>query len=50
MAFIRFNNCRIVGISAGVPAHIEPTVSTTDQYAAEEYMETTGILEKRFSN
>lgn len=50
MAFIRYNNCRIAGISAGVPRHIERTVSTTDQYAAKEYMETTGILEKRFSN
>lgn len=50
MAFIKFNNSRIVGIAAGVPAHVEPTVSTTDKYAAEEYMETTGILEKRFSN
>lgn len=50
MAFLKFDNVRIVGMSAGVPAHIEPTVSTTDKYAAEEYMETTGILEKRFSN
>lgn len=50
MAFLKFNNSRIVGISAGVPSHVEPTVSTTDKYAAEEYMETTGILEKRFSN
>lgn len=50
MAFIRFNNCSIVGMSAGVPRHIEPTISTTDQYAVEEYMATTGIIEKRFSN
>lgn len=50
MAFIRFNNCRIVGLSAGVPQHIEPTDSTTDRYGTEEYMETTGIVEKRFSN
>ncbi len=50
MAFLKFNNSRIVGISAGVPSHVEPTVSTTDKYAAEEYMQTTGILEKRFSN
>ena len=50
MAFLKFNNTRIVGISAGVPSHVEPTVSTTDKYAAEEYMQTTGILEKRFSN
>lgn len=50
MAFLRFNNSRVVGISAGVPQHVEPTVSTTDKYAAEEYMQTTGILDKRFSN
>lgn len=50
MAFLKFNNSRIVGISAGVPRHIEPTLSTTDKYAAEEFMQTTGILEKRFSN
>lgn len=50
MAFLKFNNSRIVGISAGVPRHVEPTVSTTDKYAAEEYMQTTGIMEKRFSN
>lgn len=50
MAFLKFNNTRVIGMSAGVPAHIEPTVSTTDKYDASEYMETTGILEKRFSN
>ena len=50
MAFLKFNNSRIVGISAGVPRHVEPTISTTDKYAAEEYMQTTGIIEKRFSN
>lgn len=50
MAFLKFNNSRIVGISAGVPEHVEPTVSTTSQYDAEEYMQTTGILEKRFSD
>lgn len=50
MAYLKFNNSCIVGIAAGVPSHIEPTVSTTDAYDAKEYMETTGILEKRFSN
>lgn len=50
MAFLKFNNSRIAGMSAGVPRHIEPTVSTTDKYAAKEYMQTTGIIEKRFSN
>lgn len=50
MAFLKFNNSCIVGISAAVPRNIEPTVSTTEAYDAKEYMETTGILEKRFSN
>lgn len=50
MAYLKFNNSCIVGIAAGVPSHIEPTVSTTDAYDAKEYMETTGIIEKRFSN
>ncbi|MCM1452878.1 MAG: ketoacyl-ACP synthase III [Clostridium sp.] len=50
MAFLKFNNSRIAGISVGVPRHIEPTISTTQAYDAKEYMETTGILEKRFSN
>lgn len=50
MAFLKFNNSRVVGMAAGVPRHVEPTVSTTGAYDAKEYMETTGILEKRFSN
>ncbi len=50
MAFFRFNNSRIVGIAAGVPKQVESTVSTSEAYDANEYMETTGILEKRFSN
>lgn len=50
MAFLKFNNSRIVGMAAGVPSHIEPTISTTGAYDAKEYMETTGIIEKRFSN
>ena len=50
MAFIEFKNVRIAGFSAGVPKHVEPTVSTTSQYAADEFIETTGVKEKRFSN
>lgn len=50
MAFLKFTNTKIVGIAAGVPEHVEPTVSTTEKYDAKEYMETTGIKEKRFSN
>lgn len=49
MAFLKFNNSRIVGIAAGVPSVVEPTVSTTDAYDASDYMETTGVLEKRHS-
>lgn len=49
MAFLKFNNSCIVGIAACVPEHVELTISTTGAYNAEEYMETTGILEKRFS-
>lgn len=49
MAFLKFNNSRIVGIAAGVPSVVEPTISTTDAYDASDYMETTGVLEKRHS-
>lgn len=50
MAFLKFSNPCIVGMAAGVPSHVEPTISTTVAYDAKEYMETTGIIEKRFSN
>lgn len=50
MAFIEFNHVRVAGFSAGVPKHVEPTVSTTSQYAADDFIETTGVKEKRFSN
>lgn len=50
MAFLEFKNVRVAGLSTGVPRHIEPTVSTTSQYNAEEFIATTGIKEKRFSN
>lgn len=49
MAFLKFNNSRIVGIAAGVPRVVVSTISTTDAYDAAEYMETTGVLEKRHS-
>lgn len=37
-------------MGAGVPRDIEPTQTSTDQYSSEEFMQTTGILEKRWSN
>lgn len=49
MAFLKFNNSRIVGIAAGVPSVVEPTISTTAAYDAADYMETTGVIEKRHS-
>ena len=50
MAFFRFIGSRVVGISACVPAHVEPTISTSTAYDREAYMAATGILEKRWSN
>lgn len=50
MAFLEIPNVRIAGVAAGVPRHVEKTVSTTDKYGAEEFVETTGVREKRYSN
>ena len=50
MAFLEYKNIRVAGFAAGVPRHIESTVSTTSQYDAAEFIEMTGIKEKRFSN
>lgn len=50
MAFLSIKNVEIVGISAGVPKQVMPTISTTDKYGAEAFAETTGVLEKRYSN
>ena len=50
MAFLEIKNVAIAGISAGVPKQIMPTISTTDKYDADAFAETTGVLEKRYSN
>lgn len=50
MAYLEFKNVRIAGISAGVPKHIEKTVSTTSKYEVENFIESTGVREKRYSN
>lgn len=50
MAFFEIKNVRIAGFAAGVPKHIEPTISTTDKYDASAFIETTGVIEKRYSN
>ena len=50
MAFLEFKNVRIAGISAGVPKNVEKTISTTGKYASEDFVETTGIRERRYSD
>lgn len=50
MAFLNVKNVAIVGMSAGVPKQVMPTISTTDKYDAEAFAETTGVIEKRYSN
>lgn len=50
MSFIKIENIRIAGFAAGVPSNIVKTVSTTDKYDDESYIESVGVREKRFSN
>lgn len=50
MAFFEIKNVRIAGFAAGVPKHVDKTISTTDKYDAEAFIETTGVIEKRYSN
>ncbi|MCF0158568.1 MAG: ketoacyl-ACP synthase III [Veillonella sp.] len=50
MALIRINNIRVSGLAACVPKNIVKTVSTTDKYDDESYIESVGVREKRFSN
>ena len=50
MAFLEFKKVRIAGLSAGVPKNIMRTVSTTDKYGDEEFIKTTGVRQKRYSN
>ena len=50
MAFLQIKNVEIVGMSAGVPRQVMSTVSTTSKYGADDFVETTGVKEKRYSN
>ena len=50
MAFLKIQNVSVVGIAAGVPKKVMPTISTTDQYDAGAFIETTGVIEKRYDN
>ena len=50
MAFLEFKNVRIAGISAGVPRHVEKSDSNSLDYDVEDFVKSTGIREKRYSN
>lgn len=55
MAFLEFNNVRIAGIAAGVPRtiannlHPTPWDVVSKDYAPEDFVKTTGVLERRIS-
>ena len=55
MAFLEFKNVRIAGIAAGVPKNIASNLHPTDDdavskdYAPEDFVKTTGVMERRVS-
>ena len=55
MAFIEFKNVRIAGIAAGVPKNVASNLHPSDQdnisheYTPEDYVKTTGVVERRVS-
>ena len=55
MAFLEIRDVRIAGISAGVPekivSNLHPTEddNTSKEYSPEEYVKTTGVIERRVS-
>ena len=55
MAFLEFKNVRIAGVAAGVPENIASNLHPSDQdnisheYTPEEYVKTTGVIERRVS-
>jgi len=56
MAFLQINNVRIVGMAAGVPKNVrsnlhpqEDDIISSD-YSPEDFVATTGVQERRFSN
>ena len=51
MAFLEFQNVRVVGFSAGVPATIVSNLKEGERsqdYNNEDFVKTTGVLERRF--
>lgn len=55
MAFLEFKNVRIAGIAAGVPRNIASNLHPTEddmmskEYSPEDYVKTTGVMERRVS-
>lgn len=55
MAFLQFKNVNIAGIAAGVPDTIASNLHPTEEdaissdYAPEDFVKTTGVMERRFS-
>lgn len=55
MAFLEFKNVRIAGIAAGVPKnvssnlHPEDGVMMSSEYSPEDFVKTTGVMERRSS-
>lgn len=55
MAFLSFPNVRIAGIAAGVPQNIASNLHPTEddcfssEYSPEDYVKTTGVMERRVS-
>lgn len=52
MAFLKINNVRIAGLSGGVPSSITNNtagISSTSDYDARAFIETTGVAERRTS-
>lgn len=55
MAFLSFPNVRIAGVAAGVPQNIASNLHPTkddvmsNEYSPEDYVKTTGVLERRVS-
>lgn len=47
MALLKIENVRISGMSVGVPRKVVKTISTTSKYGAEDFVATTGVIEKR---
>ena len=50
MALLKIENVRISGMSVGVPRKVVKTISTTSKYGAEDFVATTGVIEKRLDN